>query len=42
MYSFYKTMFDLRYLQETAIREAAQWGLISSQQYTEITGQPFN
>ncbi len=41
MISFYKTMYDLGYLDKSDVHEAAYWGVITLDEYKQITGIPF-
>jgi hypothetical protein len=41
MFDFYKTMYQLGYLDKNYVHEAASWGVISLTEYQEITGEEF-
>lgn len=41
MFDFYRIFFNMGYLAEADIYEAATWGVITLQEYEQITGQPY-
>lgn len=41
MFDFYRTMYKLGYLNKADVYEAAEWGVISAEEYKLITGEDF-
>ena len=41
MFDFYRVFFSVGYLTEANIYDAATWGVITLQEYEQITGQPY-
>jgi len=40
-FDFYKTMYIMNYLEKTEVKTAADWGVITSEEYKEITGEDY-
>ena len=40
-FDFYNTFYKIGYLTKDIVREAAEWGVISLEEYQEITGEEF-
>lgn len=40
-FDFYKTMYIMRYLEKTEVKTAADWGVITTEEYQEITGEVY-
>lgn len=41
MFDFYNTFYKLGYLQKTDVHEAAEWGVISLEEYKTITNENY-
>lgn len=40
-FDFYKTFYSMGYLSKKDVHEAAYWGVITPEDYKEITGEEF-
>lgn len=40
-FDFYKTFYQMGYLTKDTVHEAAEWGVISLDDYKEITGEDY-
>lgn len=41
MFDFYKVMYEMGYLEKQDIKDATDWKIITSDQYTSITGEKY-
>ena len=42
LFNFYNTFYKMGYLTKDIVHEAAEWGVITLEEYKEITGQQHN
>lgn len=40
-FTFYRNFYNIGYLGEPRVHEAAKWGVITKEQYKQITGQTY-
>ncbi|EMI10354.1 XkdX family protein [Anoxybacillus gonensis] len=41
MFDFYKIFYQMGYLTKQDVHDAAEWGVITLEEYQEITGEEF-
>jgi uncharacterized XkdX family phage protein len=41
MFDFYRVMYQLGYLSKEDVHEAATWGVITTEEYKQITGEDY-